>query len=90
MAVARNAAGAGLQVPVPTRRPGSASFADVYGGLDFGTTTPAAGGQGATIAGAPQTAPIGLGGVNPEFFRSPAGILVVLVGIIAIWSYVDR
>jgi len=89
MAVPRNAAGAGLQVPAPTRRPGSASFADTYGGLDFGTTTVAAGSD-RTAASAPQAAPISLAGISPAFLRSPAGILVVLIAIIAVWSYVDR
>jgi hypothetical protein len=92
MAVPRNAAGAGLQVPLPTRRPGSANFADVYGGLDFGIPTTAAGGQGAAAANIAATAgaPISLAGVGPDFLRQPAGILVVLIAIIAVWSYLDR
>ena len=89
MAVPRNAAGAGLQVPAPTRRPGSANFGDVYGGLDFGVTTVAAGSNGVAGAG-PTRAPIGLDGISPAFFRSPAGILIVLIAVIAVWSYVDR
>ena len=92
MAVPRNGAGAGIQVPVPTSRPGSASFADVYGGLDFGQTTASAGG-GAAAAGsyaAGRPPPISLQGVSPDLLRQPAGVLLVLIAIIAVWSYLDR
>lgn len=89
MATPRNGSGAGLVVPAPTRRPGSATFGDVYGGLDFGGTTAAAGGDG-RAATAPTSAPISLQGVSPAFFRQPAGILVVLIAILAVWSYLDR
>jgi hypothetical protein len=89
MAVPRNAAGAGLTIPAPTSRPGSASFADVYGGLDFGTPTVAAGSNG-RAATAPLAAPISLQGIGPDFLRQPAGVLVVLTVIIAVWSYLDR
>jgi hypothetical protein len=92
MAQPRNAAGAGLQIPAPTRRPGSAQFGDVYGGLDFGTTTVAAGGQAATAHAASSSAPgpVSINGISPDFLRQPAGVLVVLIAIIAIWSYLDR
>lgn len=86
---ARNAASAGLVIPAPTRRPGSATFADVYGGLDFGGTTVTAG-DNSRAATAPQAAPISLQGVGPDFLRQPAGVLVVLIAIVAIWSYLDR
>jgi len=85
MAPPRNGQATGLAVPAPTSRPGSASFADVYGGLDFGTPTSRQGSNGAA-ATTPVSAPIG----SPEFFRQPAGILIVLIAIIAAWSYVDR
>lgn len=92
MAVARNATSGGLAIPVPTSRPGSASFADVYGGLDMGSTTVAKGGgaaaAGAYAAGAPP--PISLSGVSPDLLRQPAGALLVLIAIIAVWSYLDR
>lgn len=92
MAPPRNGAAAGLQVPLPTRRPGSANFADVYGGLDFGTPTAQAGGGAAAAAayakGTP--APISAAGISPDLLRQPAGVLLILIAIIAVWSYMDR
>ncbi len=86
---ARPLGAASIVVPAATRRPGSASFGDVYGGLDFGLTTARAGSNGAARS-APEPALLSSTGLRADFFRQPAGVLVALVGIIAVWSYLDR
>lgn len=77
-------------IPMPTRRPGSASFTDVYPG--FGSSTAAAGGEGAAreaasaAAGAP---PLSVD-VRSDFLASPAGWLVAGLVAVAVLSYLDR
>lgn len=79
-----------VMTPTPTRRPGSASFADVYPG--FGGSTAAAGGEGATrerAALASGAAPLSVD-LAPDFLSRPAGWLVLgLVAVLAL-SYLDR
>jgi hypothetical protein len=80
-------------LPAPSRRPGSANFADVYGAPAFGPTTAAVGGEGArreagaALAGG---APITINGIGPDFLARPAGALVVLVGVLVALSFLDR
>lgn len=88
-----NTPAAPVTVPVAPRRPGSASFSDAYGALSFGTTTRAAGGEGAAREAAAARAggaPITVNGIGPDFLARPAGALVVLIVLLAAWSYFDR
>lgn len=82
-----------VSIPAPSRRPGSAKWSDIYGGLNFGATTAATGGEGAARAADAARnsgAPITVRGIGPDFLARPAGVLVVLVIALAIWSYTDR
>jgi hypothetical protein len=82
-----------VSIPAPARRPGSATWADAYGSLNFGPSTAAQGGEGAARAAdaARNTgAPITVRGIGPDFLARPAGVLVVLLVALAIWSYTDR
>lgn len=79
-----------IVVPLPTMRPGSASFADVYPG--YGTSTAATGGQGATAeraALASGGAPVAVS-IGPDFITRPAGWLVLGLVAVALLSYFDR
>ena len=79
-----------VTIPLPTRRPGSAAWSDVYPG--FGSSTASAGGEGATreaaslaAGGAPLSVDVGT-----DFLARPAGWLVVGLVAIAVLSYLDR
>jgi len=79
-----------VTMPQPTRRPGSAAFADVYPG--FGPSTAAAGGEGAAREGAALAAggsPVSID-VGADFLTRPAGWLVAGLVVIAVLSYLDR
>lgn len=79
-----------VTIPMPTRRPGSASWSDVYPG--FGPSTAAAGGEGATReagALAAGSSPVSID-VGADFLTRPAGWLVVGLVVIAALSYLDR
>lgn len=81
--------GGPVTLPAPTRRPGSATFSDVYPG--FGPSTAAVGGEGAAreagalAAGGP---PLSLD-VGADFFARPAGWLVAGLVLVALLSYLD-
>lgn len=79
-----------VEIPMPTRRPGSAKFSDVYPG--YGGSTAAAGGQGAAIESASLAAgrpPLSVD-VQADFLARPAGWLVVGIIALGILSYLDR
>jgi len=79
-----------VTIPMPTRRTGSASFADVYPG--FGPSTAAVGGEGATREAASLAAggaPLSLD-VGTDFLTRPAGWLVVGLVAVAVLSWLDR
>lgn len=79
-----------MTMPLPTRRVGSAAFADVYPG--FGPSTASAGGEGA----AREAAALAAGGpplsvdVGADFLARPAGWLVAALVGLAVLSYLDR
>jgi hypothetical protein len=82
-----------VTLPTTSKRPGSAKFSDIYGPLGFGAGTASAGGEGAARAGDAARAggaPITINGIGPDFLARPAGVLVVLLVLLAVWSYVDR
>jgi hypothetical protein len=84
MALRQSGTPAGVTVLPPiARRPGSAAFADVYGGLTLGgMTTAQAGGDGAAreaAAAAAGEAPVSVA-IGPDFLKRPAGVVVVLLG----------
>lgn len=79
-----------VEIPMPTRRAGSARFSDVYPG--YGGSTAAAGGQGAAIEGASLAAggaPLTVD-VQADFLARPAGWLVLGLVVLGVLSYLDR
>lgn len=81
----------GAVVPMPTRRPGSAVLADIYG-AGWGTQTTSAGGEGATreaAAAATGTAPLAVS-IGPDFLARPAGAVVVGLVALLVLSWFDR
>lgn len=78
-----------VTLPAPTRRPGSAQFADVYPG--FGPSTAAVGGEGAAREGAALAAggpPVSID-LGSDFLARPAGWLVAGLAALALLSYLD-
>lgn len=88
--------GAAIVAPRPTSRPGTVAFADAYGSLNFGPTTAQQGATGPVKAAAADAAAAAITPVslNPRgafaLLGQPAGVLVLLVVGLAVWSYVDR
>ena len=83
----------GAWAPAPSVRPGSATWADLYGQVDFGPNTVTAGSGGTRrIAAADAAADAGNPlhqGLTPDFLRQPAGILLVAVGVLLVLSLID-
>lgn len=79
-------------IPAPSRRPGSGTWGDVYGGLSFPTTAAlGTSASGKLIAAASaDRAPITVNGIGPGFLAQPAGVLAVLVAALLVWSYLDK
>jgi hypothetical protein len=80
-------------IPLPTARPGSATFADYYGG-QLGYTTSIAGSGGAgrveeVARGLDRGNPLAGVTLGPDFLRQPAGWVLIAVVLLILLSIVD-
>lgn len=77
---------------MPSRRPGSASWGDIYGGLSFANAAQAGttGAVKGAALGAANVAPVTVRGIGPDLLAQPAGALVALVVGLAVWSYFEK